>query len=245
MRIRSLGRPTPLPAQVADILVAEIQSGRLRPGDRMPTEQYLATNFGVSRNVVREAIAQLRSAGLVTSRQGFGTIVVQSGARGAPTRSAAAAGSDETRHFRDVYEVRSALESQAAALAARNGDAVQFAAITRTLERMQEAAQWVAEGVDLDVDFHLAVARASGNPLLAELLTALGERMRETMVATRRRSGGVIGEVRQLTIDEHTAIHDAIMARDPDAAQAAMARHINNAAHRLGYLLPPGASADG
>lgn len=245
MKIRSLDRPTPLPAQMAGILVGEIHSGRLRPGDRLPTEQYLATNFGVSRNVVREAIAQLRSAGLVSSRQGFGTIVVQCGGTGVGRQLAATTiASDDTLHFRHVYEVRTLLESRAAALAANHGDASQFAAITRTLERMKEAAQWLAEGVDLDVDFHLAIARASGNPLLGELLTVLRERMRETMVATRRRSGGVIGEVRQLTIEEHTVIRDAIVRRDPGAAQAAMARHISNAAHRLGHPLPPEVSTD-
>lgn len=239
MRIRSLDRPTPLPARMADILVAEISSGRLRPGDRLPTEQYLAANFGVSRNVVREAIAQLRSAGLVSSRQGVGTIVVQTGGAGVAMQPATTAvAADDTQHFRHVYEVRTLIESKAAALAACNGDAAQFSAITHTLERMQEAAQWAAEGVDLDVDFHLAVAQASGNPLIADLLTVLKERMRETIAATRRRSGGVVGEVRQLTIDEHTAIRDAIVARNPGAAQAAMARHITNAAHRLGYPLP-------
>lgn len=237
MKISAIDRPVRLPARIADELAREISEGRLKPGDRLPTEQYLAENFGVSRNVVREAIAQLRSSGLVQSRQGLGT-VVSAGRAEKPFRvdfdmqGGAAV-------FQHVYELRMGIEMQSAALAAQRASSRQLADITATLERMQEAKQWEADGVDLDIEFHLGVARASGNPLIAEAISFLTERMRQTIMATRERSGVVIGEVKRLTIDEHAAIRDAIIARDPEAASRAVAHHIIHAANRLGYDLAP------
>jgi DNA-binding FadR family transcriptional regulator len=234
MRINTLDRPVRLPARIADALKREIEEGRLKPGDRLPTEQYLAQNFGVSRNVVREAIAQLRSAGLVVSRQGLGSVVAKTGEAERGFHIDMEQGGDANA-FQNVYELRLAIEMQAADFAARRGDAAHLKAISQTYERMRDAERWEAEGVDLDIAFHLAIARASGNPLMEDAIGYLTGGMRQTIVATRERSGEVIGEVKRLTLDEHKAIRDAIIARDPDAARAAMLAHITNAAHRLGY----------
>jgi GntR family transcriptional repressor for pyruvate dehydrogenase complex len=234
MRINTLDRPVRLPARIADALAREITEGRLKPGDRLPTEQYLAENFGVSRNVVREAIAQLRSAGLVASRQGLGSVVAKAGEAERSFHVDMEAGGDAHAH-QHVYELRLAIEMQAADFAARRGDAAHLQTIAETYERMRDAERWQAEGVDLDIEFHLAIARASGNPLMLEAIGFLTGGMRQTIVATRERSGEVIGEVKRLTLDEHAAIRDAILARDPDRARSAMFAHITKAAHRLGF----------
>lgn len=243
MKIDSIERPTRLPARIAAAIMREINDGRLKLGDRLPTEQFLAESFGVSRNVVREAIAQLRSAGAVHSRQGLGT-VVGLGEADAARQSDLMAQSDPS-HFHHVYELRAIIEMQGAALAARRGDAAQLAAISGTLDRLQEAERWEREGAEIDLEFHFAVARASGNPYIVETLGFLRNKMRETIVATRQRSGGIVGEVKALTISEHAAIRDAILARDGDAARRAMARHIRNAAARLGYDLQSGELGEG
>jgi GntR family transcriptional repressor for pyruvate dehydrogenase complex len=232
MKINAIDRPVRLPARIAEALAHEISEGRLKPGDRLPTEQYLAQNFQVSRNVVREAIAQLRSAGLVTSRQGLGTIVAESGEASFHIDIGAAG---DANAFQHVYELRLAIETQAADFAARRGDERLLQTVSETFERMRDAERWEAEGVDLDIEFHLAVAHASGNPLMAEAIGFLAGSMRETIVATRERSGEVIGEVKRMTLDEHEAIRDAIVARDPVRARQAMFAHITNAAHRLGF----------
>ena len=236
MRINTLDRPARLPSRIAEALMKEISDGRLKPGDRLPTEQYLAENFGVSRNVVREAIAQLRSSGVVYSRQGLGTVVSDEEID-KPFHLERLSGTGVLQ-FQHVYELRVGIEMQAAALAALRGTQAQFDQITETLERMQEAARWEAEGVDLDIQFHRAVAEASGNPLFVDAISFLTNRMRETIIATRQRSGDLIGEVKRLTVDEHAAIRDAILARSPAAARRAVADHISRAAHRLGYDLP-------
>jgi len=235
MKIASIERPTRLPARIAAAIMREINDGRLKLGDRLPTEQFLAESFGVSRNVVREAIAQLRSAGVVHSRQGLGTVVGLGHAEAARPSDLMAV--TDPSHFHHVYELRAIIEMQGAALAARRGDAEQLAAISTTLERLEEAERWESEGAELDLEFHLAVARASANPYIVETIGFLSGKMRETILATRQRSGGIVGEVKALTISEHASIRDAISMRDPDAARDAMARHIRNAAARLGYDL--------
>jgi DNA-binding FadR family transcriptional regulator len=233
VKINALERPLSLAAQIAAALTREITEGRLKPGDRLPTEHYLAANFNVSRNVVREAIAHLRSQGMVVSRQGYGTVVAPVGAE-APMPIDLGAGRPNFQH---VYELRLGIEMQSAALAARRGAQPAFDAISETLDRMQEVARWETDGVDLDLAFHVAVARASGNPLIVDAIGFLTGQMSETIIATRQRSGAAIGEVKRLTIDEHAAIRDAIVARDADGARRAVLRHITYAAHRLGYDL--------
>ena len=117
MKIDSLDRPARLPVRIASAIMLEINEGRLKAGDRLPTEQFLADSFSVSRNVVREAIAQLRSAGIVHSRQGFGTVVGRGDAE--PPLQADLQSMGEAATFHDVYELRAIVEMQAAAFAAR------------------------------------------------------------------------------------------------------------------------------
>src|SRR5690606_24073700 len=112
------------------------------------------------RNVVREAIAQLRSAGLVASRQGLGSVVAKAGEAERGFHIDMEQGGDANA-FQNVYELRLAIEMQAADFAARRGDAARLKAVSETFERMRDAERWQAEGVDLDIEFHLAIARAS------------------------------------------------------------------------------------
>lgn len=227
MKIDSLNRPARLPVQVADALRKEILDGRLKVGGRLPTEQYLSQNFGVSRNVIREAIAQLRSENLVQSKQGLGTIVSAGSVEHALNFEAAPYG--------QIYEFRLGIEVQAAEFAALRASPEQLKALSETVELMQDAERWEAEGVDLDLGFHVAIAEATGNPLIVDAISYLAARMRNTIEETRTRSGNAVGEIKRLTIEEHAAIRDALVARDPKAAKEAMAAHIRNAAHRLGY----------
>lgn len=227
MKIDSLNRPARLPVQIADALRKEILDGRLKVGDRLPTEQYLAQNFGVSRNVVREAIAQLRSENLVQSKQGLGTIVSAGSVE--PTLSFEAAS------YGQVYELRLGIEVQAVEFAVLRATPDQLKALGDTVELMRDAERWEAEGVDLDLGFHIAIAEATGNPLIVEAISYLAAKMRSTIEETRARSGNAVGEIKRLTIEEHAAIRDALLARDAPAAKKAMAAHIRNAAHRLGY----------
>ena len=104
MKIGALGRAPQLPSRVAAAITAEIAEGRLREGDRLPTEQALAEKFGVSRNVVREAISRLRSDGVVQSRQGVGAFVVSSEATMTAAARARRAKRSTNHPFKDTRD---------------------------------------------------------------------------------------------------------------------------------------------
>jgi len=238
--IAVLGRTPQLPSRVATAIATEIMDGRLPHGARLPTEQALAVKFGVSRSVIREAIARLRSDGMVRSRQGVGAFVVVD-QETATLRIDADLMSDRLV-FRNVFELRAILEIRAAGLAAVRGDAAQLAAVSEAMDRMRNASNWLTEGVPADLDFHRTVAAASGNPYMAMMVGFLSGQMRESIMFMRENQSDVAGSMIATNIAEHTAIHDAVVAHDPEAAVAAMRTHIMNAARRLGYELADGIS---
>jgi GntR family transcriptional regulator, transcriptional repressor for pyruvate dehydrogenase complex len=216
--------------QLADDLRRQIESGAVLPGQRLPTELALAAQYAVSRTVVREAVSRLRSSGLLVARQGSGMFVAaRDAARPLDFDSAVLA---DLGAVLDVVEVRRALESEVAALAATRATAAQRRAIQDALARADASIASGSAEVDEDLAFHQAVADAAGNPQFPRLLRHLEQYLRDAMAVTRRNESmqrDFIAQVRQ----EHQAIVDAILARDADAARAAATRHMHQAARRL------------
>lgn len=218
-------------------LSALIESGKLAPGDRLPTEQQLADAHGVSRTVVREAVHQLKSRALVASRQGSGVFVA---AR--PTHQPLAfdpkvlESVDAVVH---VVEVRRVLEGEIAALAAERATRAQVAVIRRALRAIETAVAEGGDGVAEDLAFHHAIGEATGNPQFKLLLGFLEQYLREAMRITRgneARRQDFMEEVQH----EHRAIVEAIVAHDATAARQHALRHIARGRQRLaeGGVLP-------
>ena len=231
MKTRLIDRKPHLPSQVAALIQREITVGRLKPGDRLPTEHSLAQSFGVSRNVVREAMARLRSDGIIDSRQGIGAFLL-------PRKSATHFRIDaetltDSSEFGHLFELRAMLEIRAAGLAAerRLPDAIED--LTAALERMRGAEKWESGGVDADLDFHRALARATGNPYITQMVSFISDQTRSSILQTQERYG-TKSEVIEVTIAEHAAIHKAVLSGSPAEARKAMSRHISGAAARLG-----------
>lgn len=235
MNLDMLERVPHLPTRVVDAIRREIGEGRLKPGDRLPGEQMLAETFRVSRNVVREAIARLRSDGVVQSRQGIGAFVVREAP--SPILRIEPEASNDRVAFTNVFELRAMLEVRAAGLAAKRGTVAEFAAISAALDRMRGVEKWADKGVDADLEFHRAVALATGNDYIARVVGFVSEHMRESIMATRRRPNADVGDIVEVTIAEHAEIHDAILAGAAPRAREAMERHIINAARRVGIVI--------
>lgn len=220
--------------RLSDRLAAElrqrIDSGELQPDDRLPTELALAAQYAVSRTVVREAVSRLRSTGLLVARQGSGVFVAPRDAARALDFDAAVLAT--LGSVLDMVEVRGALESEVAALAASRASAAQRTAIEQALRRVDESVASGSAAVDEDLAFHQAIAEASGNAQFPRLLRHLEQYLREAMTVTRRNESlkpEYMNEVRR----EHRAIADAIARRDADAARNAAAQHMRQAARRL------------
>ena len=125
--MKTVGRGPNLPSQVAQMISDEIVGGRIKAGERLPTERELAESFGVSRNVVREAIAKLRFEGVVETRQGVGVFVL-----GEESRSVLRIDAEILRDnslMRSLFELRSIIEVEAAGLAAVRRSRSDLAAI--------------------------------------------------------------------------------------------------------------------
>ncbi len=225
-----ISRGPHLPTLVASSISREIAHGRLGPGDQLPTEQALAATFGVSRNVVREAIARLRLEGLVRSRQGSGVFVSEQPAHpvlmldGTPTPAREA--------YRGLFELRHLLEVKGAALAAERRGVRDVQALRRALAAMSGAPYGSRAWLQGDLDFHGAIAEATRNAYLAQVVALVSERVRESILAAGGRRGS--DDMARATIGEHEQILMAIEAADADAAAQAMRLHLAGAAERIG-----------
>ncbi|MVW70183.1 MULTISPECIES: FadR/GntR family transcriptional regulator [unclassified Bordetella] len=221
----------PVGGTLADRVTAElmqlVRGGAYPVNSRLPTEPQLAERFGVSRTVVREAISRLKSEGMVETRQGSGTVVLD------PKRNTfridALGGELEARA---VQEVRCGLESEMAALAAARCTDEQIARIQRALRRIDDAVADGGDGVAEDMAFHAAIAEAAQNPLLTSLLEFIGHALRDVITITRTHEARREDFFQQVN-EEHAAIAQAIARRDIEGARRAALHHMQSSIQRL------------
>lgn len=218
---------------VAD-LRERIRSGRLKPGDKLPTEQALIRELGVSRTVVREAIAGLRADGLVEPRQGIG-VFVREPVRPAPGLSLLSEDAGKISSVIEALELRAAVEIEAAGLAAERRSPAQEAKIRECFEEIAAAMARGEAAEDADFAFHLAIADATNNRHFGEFFEFLGRR-----TIPRSQLGGpspvrTPAYVRQIQ-DEHEQIMKAICRGDAEAAREAMRVHLKGSLERYQRL---------
>lgn len=224
-----------LTSEVVERVAAEIRSGRLQPGARLPTEQELMVAMGVSRTVVREAVAALRADGLVTTRQGSGAFVNTDTSR-VPFRIDPD-GLSSIEDVLGIMELRLAIEVEAAALAAERATPARLTGINEALRSIDAAIGKDEGAVGEDFAFHRAIAEAAGNPRFAELLEFLGRHVipRQSI----RVASTPAAEKRQYLMriqKEHGRIYEAIRAGNPAQARAAMRAHLTGSLKRYRRL---------
>ncbi|MEP9386292.1 FadR/GntR family transcriptional regulator [Mesorhizobium sp. KR9-304] len=225
-----IGRTPYLPDRIADQIKQEINENHLGPGERLPTEQFLAETYGVSRNVVREAIARLRNEGIVESRQGIGAFVAL---RPRPILRLGNNNSlNSLARHQSLFELRASLEVRAAELAAMRRSEAHMEEIQSAYDNMVKTMSWGKDSVEYDIAFHRTIAAATGNPFMLDTISFIAEHLRESIELTRAFSS--IDEVNAVTTEEHAAILDALRKKDPVAARQAMNAHLTNAAARIG-----------
>jgi len=222
---------------IAETLRREIERGHFRPGDRLPSESELTRSHSVSRTVVREAFALLRSDGLVESRKGSGVFALDPlTAR----QSGPFADLDIERlsGVIELFELRSAFEIRAASLAAMRRSADQIEDILRANDVVKAELESGGSTREADFAFHYAVAQASQNRRFPEFLTLI----RSGIVPRVELEQGVAGLRRVYKpnpdiVQEHARIADAIIDGDPDRAEAAMKAHLDDSLGRYRALL--------
>lgn len=224
--------PPSLTTQVASALRAEIASGTLRPGDRLPSEGMLIERFGVSRTVVREAIGQLRAEGFVRTQRGSGSYALTPPGHNADAQRPAFP--TETAEQRtQLLEFRIALESEAAALAAAKRSSSALENMRQALTDFTAAAHVPAAALEADYAFHRAIAEASGNAHIAHALAELGPSM--IIMPEHRLTAQSPDTPSEHTTEvelEHSSVLRSIADGDPLAAAACMRTHLSNSLAR-------------
>jgi GntR family transcriptional repressor for pyruvate dehydrogenase complex len=207
--------------QIVQQIEDSILRGDLKAGAQLPPERDLAHQFGVSRTAVREAMKTLREKGLVEAYAGRGTFVIDGTARsmrqtldrmmrGGPSEGAV-----------QLVEVREILEPEIAALAAQRSDEDARSAMRESIAVMDSTRLDAEAFIEGDLDFHLALAEAAGNPLILSLIDSIVGLLREKRLRTYYIEGGP--ERGQY---HHKRIMEAIDHRDPLGAREAMRAHL-------------------
>jgi GntR family transcriptional regulator, transcriptional repressor for pyruvate dehydrogenase complex len=214
---------------LADHTIEQIErliiEGRLKPGQKLPSERELGAKLGVSRPTLREAIRALTMMGILEAKQGDGTYVLdfESGALLRPARVllASKGGLDW------LFETREILEGSAAALAALRATGPERDEVADWLRAFPSGDMELDEIRARDVRLHSLIITATRNPLLSAIVASLGAALAESRAMTGRKF-----EWEVLGMMDVKAVAEAILQRDPDAAQRAMVRHLQNARQR-------------
>lgn len=225
-------RPRGLVSEIVDNLATSIRQGQMNQGDKLPTEAEIMARFDVSRTVVREAISKLQASGLVETRHGIGTFVIAP-----PEAGNFKIAAEDFATVADVIallELRISLETEAAGLAAQRRTEANLQQLELALKGFQAAILNDQDAVPSDFQFHMEVARSTGNQHFADLMTYLG-----TMIIPRTRVNtlqnapeGRLGYLQRVH-GEHESIFAAIRQQDSESARAAMRTHLSNSRERL------------
>ncbi|MBB3190248.1 FadR/GntR family transcriptional regulator [Halomonas cerina] len=224
--VRRVVRQGSLSAHVADQLEALILEGKVKVGEKLPTESQLCDSFGVSRTVIREAMTHLKSLGLVETRRGVGTTVLRSTA--VEARPAERINPTTVKDILHVLELRLAMEPVAAELAALRHDADD----RRCLEAKHAAfikahAESSLARVE-DYEFHRAIARATHNPVFEQFYEQLSPSgIPRAKLLSIDINPAAAARYLERVQEEHAFILEAILARDAEAAKETMFQHLN------------------
>lgn len=210
----------------------QVQSRVLQPGQKLPTESQIMKAYGVSRTVVREALSRLQAAGLVETRHGIGTFVLEP--RAGTAYWIDPADVETAVDVLAVLELRISLETEAAGLAAQRHTAEQLAQMRAALDALEANADGTGDTVTSDFRFHLVVANATGNRYFADIMNHLGATLipRARINSPRLAMEDPVQYFRRVN-REHEEIYQAIARRDPESARAAMRIHLTNSRERL------------
>jgi len=223
--------------QVGAYMSDLIADGTWAAGMMLPTEAELVQQLGVSRTVIRECVRVLSSRGMLDVRQGRGTVVTSAAAWTVAEPLALLVRADRSELL-NWLEVRTILEVESAALAARRRLAPHVSALSAALERVQAPSDDPTAYMEADIHLHLTVARAACNPALLRLLQPVVQPLREHLQET-----ALVPEARDQALREHGAIVAAILDNDVEQARTAMATHLRRVAEEIAQLLhrAPGA----
>lgn len=230
--------------EIAQQILDLIANGDLKPGQRLPSERELSKNFGAGRSSLREALRCLSMIGVLNARVGEGTSVATDGGKflGKIIEWRLIT---ERHDIDNLLEVRIGLEGVAAANAATRATDTDLEKLEGLISRMKTAVNDRTLFATLDLDFHVTLARASGNALLIDLVSMIRSQLERGLSKVLLLPNAI-----PLSFKEHLAVFQAIKKHDPEAARDAMHAHLESALLRynkaMGERMPaPGSNSHG
>jgi GntR family transcriptional regulator, transcriptional repressor for pyruvate dehydrogenase complex len=221
-RIKKISISEEIAKQIMDLIAA----GDLQPGQRLLSERKLCERFGASRSSLREALRCLSIVGVLNARVGEGTSVAADGGKFL-RRIMEWRLITEKHDVENLLKVRIALEGESAAETAVHADPEDISTLRKLLVQMNKHVNDEMRFAVLDLEFHLAIAAASGNSLLCDLISVIRSQLARAVSKVLHLPNAV-----PLSLQEHVAILTAIERRDADAARAAMHAHLEAALRR-------------
>lgn len=238
---KQVGSKTLLSKSVEEQIEQAIQQRKLAPGHKLPTEMQLCSSFGVSRTVMREALRMLSARGLITIQKGKGMFIrdFSSSSVTDPMRLFLKLNYNRN-HTLDVIHARQAIEPSIAAMAARNRKADDLTKLKSNLRELSQSRGGFEVLASLDREFHLLLAKASGNPiipLVMEPIHKLMPQIKSSVYAT-------VDDARESAVKYHGMIIESVERQDAEASKHRMEEHLKRAEeHALKMLAQATASA--
>jgi GntR family transcriptional repressor for pyruvate dehydrogenase complex len=223
-RVTKLSISEEIAKQIMDL----IADGSLKPGQRLLSERELCGLFGASRSSLREALRCLSIVGVLNARVGEGTSVAADGAKFLRKIMEWRLIS-EKHDIENLLEVRKALEGVCAANSALHATPEEIGKAKTLMAQMKAALKDKKQFAVLDLDFHIMLAKASGNPLLSDLISVIRSQLARSLPKVLQ-----LPNAMPLSLKEHIAILDGIEHRDPEAARNAMHAHLDAVLVRYG-----------
>lgn len=220
-----------LTTELVESLRSEIIKGSLKIGDKLPSSKVIEEQAGVSRSVVREAMAQLKAEGLVDSRQGVGVFVTSK--KNDKSFQIDKAEFESIHDAIQILELRMSVEVEMGSLAAKKRSDSQMNSITEAMLAMEDKIKNGEDSIAEDFTFHKAIADASGNPYFRRFIDYIGSGVIPAREMITNYEDG-FGDDKLLAViqDEHRQICRAIQAQDADLARASIKAHLINSIKR-------------
>jgi GntR family transcriptional repressor for pyruvate dehydrogenase complex len=222
---------TTLSAAAFEQLIGYVVKGHWPSGTRIPPERELCQQFGIARTSLREALKAMELIGLLESRIGDGTFVCARTEFLSRPLLWALTGTDQLE-LRDIMEARMLIEKDLAGLAAERATKAEMEAIAATLADMRSAIGAGRSIIDIDMSFHLAVARAAHNVPMRDAVQLLRNLLKHWISLKL-----TIPDIPRLVLQQHEAIHAAIRGRKPTRARNAMFEHLSNTSRLLARIV--------
>ena len=213
-----------------DSMLERIRENRWPVGSKIPSERSLMTEFGVSRVTIREALSMLRALGILSTSRGKVSAVQTMDTKILGRLFPLMFSLEGERSYQQIFEVRLSIESRTSYLAALNRTPEDLVKLENLLEQLKHHfEQNVEQPIELDLQFHIQIAKATGNPLFPLLLEAIRGFVAYVQILSCK--GDPVR--RELAVHFHESITQAIKDQDPERARVEMESHLRTSADKM------------